>query len=369
MSPSRPYRLLLTTWQDFGAGSVRSVENLARGLHAAGHDVLVACPAEGVLGRRLEAAGIPMVDFVFRQGWSLHSARELARLVRAHGIELIDAQESRDRKAAILARWLFGCRAALVITRRQMSSTFPLENAIYSAASDAIITVSRGVARSLKGARRERVVVVHDGLSPRQVAGDVAPERLDALRCELELDASLPVIGVVARRKDQETLLSALPLLGRAVNVVFVGIERDAALAALEPALPAGCRVAYTGFRDDVLPLWRLLDISVLTTRGEGLPHAIMEAMGQGIPVIAAAVGGTPEIVRDGENGLLYDVGDAASLAECLARVLDDPELRARLTAAGRETVAGPFHVDAMVRRTEAVYAALLEPAGSGGVA
>lgn len=365
MRPSRPYRLLLTTWQDFGAGSIQSVQYLAEGLRDAGHRVSVACPADGVLGRRLRAAGVRVVDFDFRRGWSLRSARALARLVDREGIELVDAQESRDRKAAILARRVFRCPARLVVTRRQMSSSFVVENAIYDAVADRLVAISQGVVNSLHGVRRARVAIVHDGLDPERVRGDVAPERLDALRRELGLDPALPTIGVVARRKDQETLLRALPRLGRPVNALFVGIARDGALAALERDVPAECRVAYTGFRDDVLPLWKLLDVKVLTTRAEGLSQAILEAMGHGVPVLASAVGGTPEVIRHGENGLLFPVGDAAALAASLTRVLDDRTLRARLVRAGRHTVAGPFHKDAMVRGTEAVYAELLESAGA----
>jgi glycosyltransferase involved in cell wall biosynthesis len=362
-SPSAAGRgagILLTTWQDFGAGSIQSVQYLAEGLQSRGHRVLVACPACGVLGRRLLARGVPVVDFVFEKGWSLRSAQRLAGLVASRGIDVVDAQESRDRKAAVLARRLLGMPARLVITRRQMSSSFPLENAAYGMAADRVIAISRGVAKTLWGVPERKITIVHDGLDPDRVAGDVAPAVLDALRARLGLDPALPTVGVVARRKDQETLLRAVAKMQRPVNVAFVGIERDPRLAALEPALPAGSRVAYTGFRDDVLAYWRLLDVKVLATRAEGLSQAILEAMGLGIPVVTAAVGGTTEVVHDGENGLVFPVRDACALATSLAQLLDDPGLARRFAEAGRATVAGPFHKDVMVRRTEAVYTELL---------
>lgn len=362
-APTRPYRLLLTTWQHFGAGSIQSVQYLAQGLLRRGHELWVACPVDGVLGQRLQANGVPLIPFDFRKGWNLRSARALADTIREYRIELVDAQESRDRKAAVLARWLLRTPNRLVITRRQMTASFPLENALYSAAADRVIAISHGVARDLtrRGMRAGKISVVHTGLDPMRVAGEVTAAEAEALRNEMGLDPALPTLGVVARRKDQETLLRAATLLGRPVNLLFVGIERDERLAALEPDLPAGARVAYTGFRDRILPFYHLLDVQVLTTLREGLSQANLEAMALGVPVITAAVGGTPEVVDHGRNGLLFPPSDAARLAVRLRQLLDDPALRERLVKAGRETVAGPFHADSLVRGTEAVYRELLE--------
>lgn len=363
----RPYRLLLTTWQHFGAGSIQSVQYLAQGLHARGHDVRVACPADGVLGRRLLDAGVPVVDFAYRAAWSPRDARRIDRLVRDHDIELVDAQESRDRKAAILARVIYRTPAKLVITRRQQTSTFPLLNALYARCADRVVAISEGVKRSLadSGMPAHRISVVHTGLDPRRVMGDVTEGELAALRAELKLDPSLPTLGVVARRKDQETLLRAVARLVRPVNVLFVGIESDQRLARLERTLPSGTAVAYTGFRDRVLPLYRLIDMQVLTTRAEGLSQANLEAMALGVPVISAEVGGTPEVIRHGDNGLLFPPGDDAALAHLLTMLLDDPVLRARLIERGRATVAHRFNADALVRGTEAVYRELIEGAGA----
>lgn len=362
-APRRRYRLLLTTWQHFGAGSIQSVQYLAEGLLARGHEVRVACPVSGVLGRRLQAGGVPVVDFDFRRGWSIRSARALARLIERERIELVDAQESRDRKAAILARWLFRSPSRLVITRRQETSSSRLQNAIYASAADRIIAISRGVARSLseRGMPADRISVVHTGLDPRRVVSPVTDAEVASLREEMGLDPGLPTIGVVARRKDQETLLRALARLGRPVNALFVGIERDPALERLEAGLPPGGRVAYTGFRDPVLPFYRLLDIKVLTTLREGLSQAILESMALGVPVITAAVGGTPEVVQDEVNGLLFPPADDRALALALERLLDHPELCRRLVEAGYETVRGPFHRDTFVRSTERVYDELMK--------
>jgi glycosyltransferase involved in cell wall biosynthesis len=367
-APTRPYRILLTTWQDFGAGSIQSVQYLAEGLRRRGHQVLVACPADGVLGRRLAGVGVPVAPFRFRTGWSVRSATELLRLIHAEGVELVDAQESRDRKAAIVARSLSRSFPPLVITRRQMTRTSRAQNWVYAHAADRVVAISHGVARSLRarGMGRAEIRVVHTGLDPHRVVEAADPGEVARLRGELDLDLAIPTVGVVARRKDQETLLRAAARMGRPLNLLFVGIDRDARLAALEPALPEGCRVAYTGFRERVRPYWALLDVMILTTLAEGLSQAILEAMGLGIPVISAEVGGTPEVVKHGVNGFLFPPSDDHALSELIPLVLDDPALRERFVAAGRETASGPFHADRLVEGTEAVYAELLEEGRTG---
>lgn len=365
---ARSYRILLTLWFRKWAGDPRAVHELAAGLIARGHEVLVACPEDGVLGERLLRAGIPVRHLEYGRGWSPATARRLAALARQERIELVDAHGSRDRKAALLARWMYRAPARLVITRRGMSGSFPLENWLYAAAADRVVAISRGVAESLarRGTPRRKIAVVHTGMSPDRLAGEVPPERVEAAREEMGLDPALPTVGVIARRKDQETLLRAVARLGRPVNVLFVGIERDERLGALQARLPAGVRVAYAGFRADVRPFYRLLDVKVLPTRAEGLSQAILESMAMGVPVISAAVGGTPEVVTDGENGLLFPPSDDAALAGALGRLLDDPALRARLAAAGRRSIDGYFHTDRLVERTEALYGEILEGAASG---
>jgi glycosyltransferase involved in cell wall biosynthesis len=363
--PTRPYRILLTTWQDFGAGSVQSVQYLAEGLAARGHEVRVACPANGLLGRRLQESGVPVIDFAFRRGWSLTSARALRRVVESGRFELVDAQESRDRKAAILARSMGPGFPPLVITRRQMTHSSRLQNFIYAKAADRVVAISHGVARDLRarGMAGAAMRVVHTGLDPRRLAPEPDPADLEALRDELGLCADRPTVGVVARRKDQETLLRAAARLDRPVNILFAGIARDSRLAAIEGRLPSRVRVAYAGFREDVRACWALLDVKVLTTVEEGLSQAILEGMWLGVPVLSAEVGGTPEVVRHGVNGFLFPPSDDEALAALLDLVLDDAELRGRITTEARRTVAARFLVEGLVERTEAVYAELLEAA------
>ena len=110
------------------------------------------------------------------------------------------------------------------------------------------------------------------------------------------------------------------------------------------------------GFRDDVPDLLETLDVVALPSWTEGLPIVLLEAMAHGRPVVATPVGGTPELVTDGETGLLVPPRDPEALAAALRRVLDDPDLARRLGTAARARVAERFTAAEQARRTLAIY-------------
>jgi glycosyltransferase involved in cell wall biosynthesis len=110
-------------------------------------------------------------------------------------------------------------------------------------------------------------------------------------------------------------------------------------------------RVELAGERRDVPQLLEDADVFVLSSRSEGAPLSILEAMAAGLPVVASAVGGVPEIVDDGTTGLLVPPGDAGALAAALERLLADPALRSRLGGAGWERVRERFDL-AQLRRS-----------------
>ena len=112
-------------------------------------------------------------------------------------------------------------------------------------------------------------------------------------------------------------------------------------LEARRDELGLGDRVRFlgAGTRDDVVRLFRAADVALLTSAWENLPHTVLEALAAGTPVVATAVGGVPEVVREGENGLLVAAGDVEAIAGALARLLGDDALRERLAAGAAPSV------------------------------
>jgi glycosyltransferase involved in cell wall biosynthesis len=125
-------------------------------------------------------------------------------------------------------------------------------------------------------------------------------------------------------------------------------------------------QVRFLGYRNDIPALLSRSDIGVLTSLKEGIPRAAVEAMAAGLPMVATRVTGTREVVRDGDTGFLADVDDAAGFVGALARLVDDPALRARMGARGREVARAEYDEAIIVRRLERVYRASLERRGIG---
>jgi glycosyltransferase involved in cell wall biosynthesis len=230
----------------------------------------------------------------------------------------------------------------------------------------------------------DRIVVNAEMLRPSGRAGertDVIPSGVDtdrfapsstraAAKASLGLTAERPLIGTVGRlepRKGTSTLLAALAVLragGRhdaALVVVGDGPLR-AELAADAERLGVASHVQLLGDRSDVRDVLEALDVFVLPSRTEGMSNALLEGMAMALPVVATAVGGTPEVIADGKSGLLVPADDPKAMAAAIARLLDDAAFATRLGAAARATVEERYGARNMVRRLEAVYAAVAHP-------
>jgi glycosyltransferase involved in cell wall biosynthesis len=177
----------------------------------------------------------------------------------------------------------------------------------------------------------------------------------DELRGELGMDGC--IVAFAGRLAAPKALDVALDAIAHCDGVTFVlagdGPER-ARLEARARKLELGPRARFLGgtSRGDVLRLFRAADLALLSSAWENFPHTVVEALAVGCPVIATAVGGVPEIVRDGENGLLVPPNDADALAEAINRFFADGELRRRLTEAAPRSVAA-YTEEAVFTRIE----------------
>jgi glycosyltransferase involved in cell wall biosynthesis len=219
----------------------------------------------------------------------------------------------------------------------------------------AILAVSAATRDSVvrQGYPAERVDVVPNGV----VVGPAAPVRLVDGPAIVEVARLAPVKG-------QRELIRALAdLPGAQLVLVGVDIERGGAYRAEleEEARRAGIaeRVHFAGQRDDVPALLAGADVYALPSHAEGMPLTILEAMAQARPVVATRVGGSAEVVLDGETGVLVDAGDVGALALALRELLADPERRRRLGDAGRRRVAEHFSAARTAERVLAVYDAV----------
>lgn len=123
-------------------------------------------------------------------------------------------------------------------------------------------------------------------------------------------------------------------------------------------------RTLFLGYQRDIAPYFKLFDALLLPSANEGTPVVAIEALAAGLPVVATRVGGVPDVVREGVDGFLVDVGDVAQLAECLATLARDDNLRARFGKAGHDAVMPRYRVSRLIEDVDALYRELLTTAG-----
>ena len=219
---------------------------------------------------------------------------------------------------------------------------------------------NRGIALGLF--RPDQVSVIRSGV---RLAAFEDPDGGDDLRSRLGIPAGTPLVTQVGNFKPQKAPLDfvrAAVEVARAAPEAHFLMVGDGPLRTRAEALAGDAglegRMHFTGWSEEVPAVLAASDVAVLTSRHEGLPRAAVEAVAAGVPVVATAVDGTPEVVREGETGFLVAAGDVAGTAGAVLRLLDDPELRHRLGA--RPSWLDEFDIDCMVRQHEDLYRCLL---------
>jgi glycosyltransferase involved in cell wall biosynthesis len=263
------------------------------------------------------------------------------------------------------AAWL--CRAKLVLTDHgQCAGVVRMPRSWEIRRLNALVSVSGDVDTRHREifARADKHSVIYNGVEFTRPGTS-----RDDIRRQLDLPSG-PTIIVVARVepvKDHETLLRAVSLLhrqGMPVNLLIAGdgSESERLQAMLHDLGLNTERIRFLGFRTDVPELLHAADIFVLSSLGEGLPLAVLEAMGQGLAVVATSVGGVPELISTRKNGLLVPPRSPELLAEALAELIRKPEFRQQLGEAGAVRVKNNFSFDQMARQYEELYRSLLRP-------
>ena len=308
---------------------------------------VVTLRGEGPLAERYERAGIPIVRFPIHSLFgpaTLRQAMRLAGFLRREHVSIVHSHDQYSNFFSTLsARY---ARVPVIIASKRWlhwSPRYQIVNGIGFRAATRVLANSPLVARSLDVDDRlsaRRVVVVPNFVD--EAAFTRPPESVIAgWRSELNIPNDATVVGIIASLqpiKDHATLLRAMALLTPnwpKLRLVIVGE------GALLPALRAQASelgianaVSFAGLRPQHPSFHYLFDISVLSSVSEGFPNSLVEAMAAGRPIVASRVGGVPDAVRDGENGLLVPAGNAEAFADAIAKLLTD---RARADVMGRE--------------------------------
>jgi glycosyltransferase involved in cell wall biosynthesis len=294
------------------------------------------------------------------------TAVELARRARRESIGLIHAHDFKTDILALLAGRL--ARIPVVTTVHGFIS-IDWKSGLYGAvdrnllrAMDRVVAVSEAMRGGFErmGLTSAKVRLIRNCID---LSAYPFGYRSNVLRGFGEVGSGDVVVGHVGRlsaEKGQRNLLAVFPRILERVPtamLVFAGDGPDLEPLRLAAAAPEHRgRVRFLGYRSDVRDVFADLDLFVLSSDTEGLPNVVLEAMALGVPVVATAVGGTPELVRDGVTGILISPADPAALAEAVIRAVQHPQAASERAVRARAMVEREFNMAALIRQTHEMY-------------
>jgi len=352
------------------AGAEMLVAETIRRLGARIDPVVFCLDALGPLGERLRGEGVAVLSFDRRPGLDLGVSRRMAAEIRARGLDVLHAHQYTPFFYGAIAARLSGVRPRVIFTehgrhypdvvspRRRWTNRWILDRL-----ADEVNAVCEFSARHLAeqdGFDARRIAVIENGIDAPRYGRAVD---VTAARRPLGLDPGRRYVATVARFhpvKDHATLLRAFAVCAATrtdVDLVLVGdgpLRAD--LERLAVDLGVRDRVRFLGVRDDVAAILGAVDIFALTSLSEAASLTLLEAMASELPVVVTAVGGNPEIVRDGVDGLLVPRGDAGAIAAAICRLLDDPLFARLLGQAAAARVRSLFQLDRTIERYYDLY-------------
>lgn len=338
-----------------------------------GYRPIVVCPDGGPLAQELVRRGIetriaPLPSwrklFAYpRRASAVRALRDVIALVRPAVIHVNDIWWVPQTLRAVE-----GLPRIPIVAHVRQEIEPPKAGRYALDRADLVLPVSRQIQRSLEagGVRPERLRTLYSGLDMARVKDQ--EDGRDARR-RFGIPAESPVLGTVANlfaRKGYEVMFRALPMILKVspqTHYLIVGTgdaDYETRLRTMVEVLGLADRVHFAGFQDSVYPCLAAMDLYVHPALMEGFGIAVLEAMAMRKPVVATMTGGLPEIVQDGETGVLVPPGDSEALAKAVSALLQDPARCRQLGEAGRARVAAHFTVESMMDRLASGYEALL---------
>lgn len=351
-------KILMILHSQICGGAEVHARLLMTGLQARGHEIIYAGPRGSWLATQAAADGIEVLRVPLSGVFDVYSLARLVQKAIAADVDLVHGHLVRGTHYATLAARFSGRPS---VATAHATNSYKRFHRV-----DRVVAVSAAVRDFLvaHGVQPARVHTIHHGVPDH--AGRRAQRA--AVRAGLGLaegDQALCMVARFVRDKGQDLLVEAVQRLGRDdLRLFFIGETEGDWYRQIRSQVEAARlaeRVHFLGHREDVPDLLGAMDLFLAPSRREALSLSIIEAAAMSLPVVAARVGGIPEVIVDRQTGLLVPVDDSPALAEAIGQLLDDPALAERLARAGRERYLRQFSLDAMLDGHEAVYREALQ--------
>jgi glycosyltransferase involved in cell wall biosynthesis len=362
-------------------GMKEHVISLLKNVNREEFDLSLACPSTSQVGAMARELGLPVFPVEingsitpWQDGWD---TVRLAGIIKQWGAQVVHAHGAKAGLLARAACLMLRKRPATVITAHNFVYTGSLrgwQQKLFQGAENSLLTLTDRVIAVSQSLREEilasqaitpdKVCTIYNGLdvqdystiSAKQEAKKKAKQRLG-------LNPQLPVVGTVGRFAPQKGLayfIKMVACLEQQLPGMQYLIVGDGPLRGNVESMAKGLgvreNITFTGYLSDIIPALKAMDIFIQPSLSEGLGITVLEALASRLPVIATAVGGLPEIITHGENGLLVPAGSGRLLADQVLSLCSDPQYAQSLASRGFEQVAKKFSLSEMISATEAVY-------------
>lgn len=349
-------------------GGPAQVVYLMTGLRERGHEAVLVCPKGSSVSRHASDAGLEVIAVPLITDLDFRFVLRLYRIIKRVKPDLVHLHSRRgaDIMGGLAART---AKTQAIILSRRIDN--PIRRGLlsmikYGALCDRIIAVSGGVKNALiqGGVDPGKITVVHSVADAKKYQKKGSEAKV---RAEFGLDKNANVIAVIAQlieRKGHRFLFQAAPkILEVFPNTHFLvlgegRLEND--LRQLAASLGIRDKVIFAGFRNNIGELLSITTILVHPATMEGFANCVLQAMAAEVPAVVTEVGGMPESVKDGVNGIVIPPRDVEALANSVIKLLGDPELRAKMGSEGKRIVEEQFSVDGMVEGVLSVYKSVL---------
>jgi glycosyltransferase involved in cell wall biosynthesis len=354
-----------------GGGQI-SLMQLMKNLDKRKFNPILICPEKGDLAaeakkHHIQTIFIPLPSLkALKVVTVFQSFRKLLNIIKKERVALLHANSSRSMMYAMLLRLFHRIEIIWHIRIVDKDSLF---DRLFEPFANKIITNSKATARRFSWLKdQNKIVTIYNGLDLKSF-----DENNDGLKIkkELSIKDEVIIIGTIAKlqpKKGIHILLNAAPQIIKkfpSVKFLIVGDAPEAEVSYLKQLkslikkLNISKHVILPGFRNDISQIMKVIDIFVLTSFSESFGRVLIEAMAASKPIIASNVGGIPEVVTDGEAGILVPAAKVDVLAEKMNHLLQDKNLREQMGSQGRKRVEELFTIEQHVSSIEKVYSEL----------
>jgi glycosyltransferase involved in cell wall biosynthesis len=359
-----------------GGGPDKTILNSPRFFASAGYRVLCAYmhppgdPGFDQLRDKAKAWNAPLLSVPDRGPWDWRVISRLVEICRGERVHIWHGHDYKSNALGLVVRRFWPMHLVTTVhgwVRNTLRTPlYYMLDRLCLPHYESVICVSGDLHEQCirAGVPAHHCVLIENGIDTdeyqRRQTKVQAKERLGVPPRRLVVGA----VGRLSPEKGFDNLIRALQgLLARGLDVeLLIAGEGDERLhlQKLSTDLGMGERVRFLGYQSDTRKIYEAMDVFALSSIREGLPNVLLEAMAMEVPVVATRIAGIPQLIADGENGLLVEPGSEAQLTEVLAGLLSDESFRITLQAAGRRTVEARYSFTGRIQKIQMIYDGLL---------